>query len=151
MLFGTFAASCRATKTIHGRMVDYETHTPLAGVVVFANQSGWGTSGGSVVWDKEYRYRAESGPAGEFVLHYRVGEVARLTVDREGYNRFSGYATPGERIDILLKRLPASARPAPARSVAIRAQEGWQPLWLVVRPRDDRIVVRRRRRDPGAC
>lgn len=107
VLFSTFTASCQATKTIHGRVVDYETHAPLAGVDIFANQSGWGTSGGSVVWDKEYRYRAESGPAGEFVLHYRVGAVARLTVDREGYNRFSGYATPGERIDILLKRLPA--------------------------------------------
>jgi len=106
VLFSAFSASCRWTKTIQGRVTDYEAHTPLTGVAVFANQSGWGTSAGSIVWDKEYRYRSESGPAGDFILQYRVGSVARLTVDVEGYNRYVGYAEPGQRVDIRLKRLP---------------------------------------------
>ncbi|HEX8946186.1 MAG TPA: hypothetical protein VF785_23825 [Gemmatimonadaceae bacterium] len=106
MLLPSFTASCRWTKTIHGGVTDYDARTPLAGVAVFANQSGWGTSRGTLVWDKEYRYRAQSGPTGDFVLQYRVGDVARLAVDLEGYNHYADYAAPGERVDIRLKRLP---------------------------------------------
>src|SRR5512142_3475603 len=66
----------RRTKTIRGRVTDFETHEPLAGVRVFAYQSGWGISGGGVVWDKSYPYRAVSGPTGEFTLRYRMGSSA---------------------------------------------------------------------------
>jgi hypothetical protein len=106
VLLGPVLASCRWTKTVQGRVIDYDTRTPLGGVPVYANQQGWGTDHGSVVWDKQYRYRAESGPAGDFVLRYRVGDVARLRIDLDGYSRYAGYAEPGDHVDIRLKRLP---------------------------------------------
>lgn len=107
-LSGLAVASCRSTKTVQGRVIDYETREPLSGVAVFANQSGWGIESGSVVWDKEFRYRAVSGPNGEFVLQYRVGSDARLRIDLEGYNRFVGFAGPGNPVELRLKRLPPS-------------------------------------------
>lgn len=103
---GLSVASCRSAKTIQGRVIDFESREPIAGVAIFANQSGWGIESGRVVWDKEYRYRAESGPSGEFVLQYRVGSDARLRVDLDGYNRFLGFAGPGKAVEVRLKRLP---------------------------------------------
>lgn len=98
--------SCRMAKTIQGRVIDFESREPIAGVAIFANQSGWGIESGRVVWDKEYRYRAESGPSGEFVLQYRVGSDAKLRIDLEGYSRFLGFAGPGKPVEVRLKRLP---------------------------------------------
>lgn len=96
----------RRAKTIRGRVTDFDTHEPLSGVPVFANQSGWGISGGGVVWDKSYPYRATSGATGEFTLRYRVGSSARLSVDVAGYNAVRAYAEPESRVEIRLKRLP---------------------------------------------
>ena len=106
VLFGSLIAACRWTKTVEGTITDYDTHAPLPGVPVFAHQSGWGTSPGYLVWDQEYKYRAETDQAGGFTLRYRVGSTARLGVDLEGYNRFSDFAEPGQHVDIRLKRLP---------------------------------------------
>ena len=106
VLLGSLFAACRWTKTVQGRVTDYDSHAPLAGIPVFAYQSGWGTSSGSVIWDAQYPYRAETGQAGDFILRYRVGSIARLSVNLEGYNRFRDYAKPGEHVDIRLKRLP---------------------------------------------
>ena len=106
VLFGSLLAACRWTKTVQGRVTDYDTRAPLAGIPVFAYQSGWGTSPGYLVWDDEYPYRAETGQAGDFVLHYRVGHIASLAVDLEGYNQYRDYAKPGQHVDIRLKRLP---------------------------------------------
>lgn len=107
VLFGSLIAACRWTKTVQGRVTDYDTHAPMPGVAVFAYQSGWGTSPGYLVWDQEYRYQAETDQAGGFTLRYRVGSTARLGVDLEGYNRYREYAEPGEHVDIRVKRLPA--------------------------------------------
>lgn len=30
--FGSVLAACRLPKTVHGRVIDYETHEPIAGV-----------------------------------------------------------------------------------------------------------------------
>jgi len=106
LLVGLAFGVARRTKTIRGRVTDFETHEALSGVSVFAYQSGWGISGGGVVWDKSYPYRAVSGPTGEFTLRYRVGSSARLGVDVEGYNAFRAFAAPGSRVEIRLKRLP---------------------------------------------
>ncbi len=96
----------RRTKVIRGRVTDFETRQPLSGVPVFAYQSGWGISGGSVVWDKSYPYRTVSGPTGEFTLRYRVGSSAQLGVDVDGYNAVRAWAGGRSPVEIRLKRLP---------------------------------------------
>lgn len=106
LVVGLAFGVARRTKTIRGRVTEFDTHGAMSGVSVFAYQSGWGISGGSVVWDKSYPYRAVSGPTGEFTLRYRVGSSALLGVDVDGYNAFRAWTGSGRHVEIRLKRLP---------------------------------------------
>lgn len=52
--------------------------------MVEVTTSGWGTRDGGLVWDKDYHYRAQSGPDGKFRVD-GVNGGHRLTVSATGY------------------------------------------------------------------
>ena len=67
---------------IEGVVHDAGTGRPVANARVEISTSGWGRRNGQLVWDKEYRYAALSGPDGKFVVKgvdggYRLSVQAR--------------------------------------------------------------------------
>lgn len=103
--------ACRSDKTIAGSVMDFDTHQPIAGAIVAIDQSGWGWSNGSLVWDKSYQTTTAVDATGAFVAHYTVGSSARLHASASGYNVFEQWYEPGNRASIRLKRLADNALP----------------------------------------
>lgn len=95
---------CGGEHRLTGQVVDFDTGTPLAGVELVARQSGWGFSGGSLVWDKSYLYRVFSDAQGRFDLRYRHGASAHLWIEADGYQRLELWSDPGEALKVPLKR-----------------------------------------------
>ena len=78
----TLLAAC--SPTVSGEIRDATSDRPIANAVVEVTTSGWGVRDGGLVWDKEYRYRAQSGPDGKFRVK-GVDGGHRLTVNAAGY------------------------------------------------------------------
>ena len=134
VLLGAFvalsASGCRFDKTVSGRVLDYETGTPLANVDVRVSQSGWGFSNGSVVWDKSYETSAPTDANGAFTVHYRVGSSASVTASHNDYSEFQHYYEPNSFVALKLKRLTQNYVPLPNKyaSVGVRTDGrfiGW--------------------------
>jgi len=104
---------CRFEKQISGRVTDYTTGEPLQGAVVSTAQTGWGIRRGSLVWDKTHVTQARTGSAGDFTIHYRVGDSAKLAVDLDGYQHYQSWYAPDARILVRLKRLLQDYKPLP--------------------------------------
>ena len=75
---------CRFDKHVSGRVVDHDGGELLQGGAVSTAQTGWGISQGSLVWDETHVTRTRTDSNGEFILHYRVGNSARLAVSGSG-------------------------------------------------------------------
>lgn len=106
-------AACRTTKTIAGRVYDFESARPLSHVPVRAVQRGWGVSTGGVVWDREYVSTDTTDANGAFRLRFRVGGSANVIVAVPGYNEFRHGYEPATGIRIRLNALAPEAKPLP--------------------------------------
>jgi hypothetical protein len=80
--FAIALAAC--TRSVSGEVRDATSDRPIANAEVMVTTSGWGTRDGSLVWDKDYHYRAHSGPDGKFRVK-GVDGGHRLTVNAAGY------------------------------------------------------------------
>ena len=69
---------------IGGEVRDATSNRPVANAEVEVTTRGWGTRDGSLVWDKDYAYRALSGPDGKFIVEGANGGH-RLAVRAAGY------------------------------------------------------------------
>jgi hypothetical protein len=101
-------SGCRGEKQLSGRVFDFDTGRPLAGVRIIARQSGWGLSSGSLVWDKTFISESRSNPQGEFTLRYRVGDSANLIASHPEYQSFYSWYPADAQVTIRLRRLLAS-------------------------------------------
>lgn len=72
------------TRAINGDVRDATSDRPVANAEVEVTTSGWGRRGGQLVWDKDYAYRARTGPEGRFEVD-GVDGGHRLTVRAAGY------------------------------------------------------------------
>ncbi|MFL6388910.1 MAG: carboxypeptidase-like regulatory domain-containing protein [Terriglobales bacterium] len=76
-----------ATKTVHGRVIDNKSGAGIEGVTVKAIQRGWGTSNGTLVWDKDFIYITQTNHDGWFDLSYsRGGDSVHLQFTKDGYH-----------------------------------------------------------------
>jgi hypothetical protein len=75
-------AAC--SPTVSGEVRDATSGRPIANAEVVVTTNGWGARDGGLVWDKEYQYRAQSGPDGKFRVA-GVDDGHRLTVNAAGY------------------------------------------------------------------
>lgn len=75
-------AAC--SPAVSGEVRDAASDRPIANAEVEVTTSGWGVRDGGLVWDKEYSYRARSGPDGRFRIE-GVDGGHRLTVSAAGY------------------------------------------------------------------
>jgi hypothetical protein len=107
------AAACRSAKTITGGVYDFDSARPLGHVPVRVVQSGWGVSGGGLVWDKEYVSTDTTDAKGAFRVRYRVGGSANVIVAMAGYNEFRHGYEPASEIRIRLKAIAADAKVLP--------------------------------------
>ncbi len=107
------SGGCRFEKQISGQVTDYATGEPLQGAVVSTAQTGWGVSRGSLVWDKTHVTQTRTDSTGDFTIHYRVGDSARLAVDLDGYQHYQSWYAPNARILVRLKRLLQDYEPLP--------------------------------------
>lgn len=74
-------------KVVRGEVVDSITAEGIDGVTVLAAQRGWGFSGGSLVWDKDYHTTVTTNPDGRFTLwYYRGGSSVHLQFSKDGYH-----------------------------------------------------------------
>ena len=99
-----FTAGACDEGRISGRITDYDSGRALAEARIVAQQSGWGFSNGSLVWDKAYVSETLSDAEGRFRLTYSPGESANLLVQRDGYQDYRGWYEDGSEIGIRLKR-----------------------------------------------
>jgi len=104
-LGGLLACGCQQEHRIAGRVSDFDTGQPLAGVELTARQSGWGLSDGSLVWDKAFPYTAVTDAQGRFELRYRHGASAQLWLTAPAYQRLVFWSGPAADLRIPLKRL----------------------------------------------
>jgi hypothetical protein len=102
--FLLLSLSACGDSSVSGRITDFESGIALAGARVIANQSGWGISDGSLVWDKAYLSETLSNSDGGFHLSYSPGGSANLLVQREGYQGYRHWYEDGSEIEIRLKR-----------------------------------------------
>ncbi|WP_309662815.1 carboxypeptidase-like regulatory domain-containing protein [Sphingomonas sp.] len=70
--------------TVSGEVRDATSDQPIAHAMVEVTTSGWGVRGGGLVWDKDFSYRAQSGPDGHFRIAGADGGH-RLSVSAPGY------------------------------------------------------------------
>ena len=114
LLAGLLAAGgCRFEKQVSGLVTDYDSGEPLQGALVSTAQTGWGFSRGSLVWDKTHVTQTQTGPDGEFTIHYRVGDSAKLAVSLDGYQYYQSWYAANSRIHARLKRLLQDYEPLP--------------------------------------
>lgn len=71
------------TGSISGEVRDATSGRPIANAEVEVTTSGWGRRDGDLVWDKDYAYRARTGPDGTFRVEGVDG--GRLAVRAAGY------------------------------------------------------------------
>jgi hypothetical protein len=99
-------AGCRWTKTLTGRVVDYDTRRPIPGATIRLAQTGWGVDAGGLVWDKDYGSTIAADSNGRFTAHYTVGDSARVVAWADGYSDWRYDYPAGGDATILLRRRP---------------------------------------------
>jgi hypothetical protein len=102
-------ASCRWTKTLAGRVLDYDTRRPIGAATIRLTQSGWGVDANGLVWDKDYSSTVTSDANGRFVAHYTVGDAARVVASADGYSEWRNDYPAGGDATIFLRRRPETA------------------------------------------
>lgn len=105
------------SKTVRGRVIDKDTGAGIQGVTVKAIQRGWGRSGGSTVWDKDYIYTTQTDKDGWFTLSYsRGGTSVHLQFQKDGYHSTKpGYPLQDTYIDYWEKPVITLAKDAEQR------------------------------------
>ena len=88
-----------------GVVVDCQTGTPVADAEVSINQRGWGFDK-HLVWDKDNVSRGRTDRAGHFTISYRIGGVAHIRVQKEGYLTAEQFEQP--RGDVVVRMLQGS-------------------------------------------
>ena len=97
-------AGCWGEKQVSGSVRDFKTDQPIEGARIRAAQHGFGISDGSLVWDKDYSTYTSSDARGAFTITYRSGSSVKLSVERQGYQRFEHWYPRDAEARIRLKR-----------------------------------------------
>lgn len=99
---------------VSGELVDYATGKPIAAASITAHSSGWGISGGQLVWDRSYTASASTDAAGKFTVPTPGPRLltfggTTLSVEAAGYQRLSEIYAPGDE-PLLLQAAPSIPR-----------------------------------------
>src|SRR3989338_1695317 len=102
-----FVIAKSVPKHVSGQVLDTDG-VGVEGAQVEAVQKDWGFIDGQLVWDKAYRYLAETDKDGKFSLWYFHGDVTsvHLRFSKEGYESTKpGYPLNDAYIDFWVKHV----------------------------------------------
>jgi hypothetical protein len=95
------ASSCTFLHhSIEGRVFDCGTKQAIAGARVEVHETDWGKRDGSVVWDKDYVYSAETDAQGHYKVEYRHDSSAKVLVRKDGYRITQHFTSPSNQVDM---------------------------------------------------
>jgi hypothetical protein len=96
-----FSTSCTLIHhNIEGHVFDCQTKQPIAGARVEVHETDWGKRDGSVVWDKEYIYAADTDSQGNYRIEYRHDSSAKVVLHKEGYRITQHFTSPSKKVDM---------------------------------------------------